>query len=597
MFDMSLMLSGALLLGVFIQWASWWVKVPAILGLLIAGIILGPATGILQPDELFGKELLFSIVSLGVAIVLFEGALTLRFSEIRHHGSIVTHLVTWGALINWLVMGAGIYFLTQFNLSLSLLFSALVVVTGPTVIVPLLRTVRPNQTVSNILRWEGILIDPIGALLAVFMFEFIIGAAGGSILVFLEELLIGLVIGGITGILVGSILKRHLVPEYLQNMFVLGFVLSSFALSNYLGEEAGLVAVTVMGIYLANTKVDIHELISFKETLSVIIISVLFIFLAARIEFDQLKAIAPMALPVLLVVLLARPIMVWASTWRSNLSWQEKAFISWVAPRGIVAAAVSALFAIKLVELEIPNASLLPALTFMVIVVTVIIQSVSSRFVARWLGVAEAEPSGVLIVGANPFARALGKALKEIGFTVKLASQTWSEIHAAKMDGLDGYLGNPVSTHADRNLDLAGIGSCVALSRRPDLNTLASMKFRNELGRQNVYSLVDDRNLGDARKDRAVTTEHLRVQQLFGSDITLSKLLRLLSAGASIKATTLTDEFTSSEYEEHYGERVIPLLAVDDKKRIQWITSEKMPELKTGYAIVSIIMTEQQVSA
>ncbi|MDA9003964.1 sodium:proton antiporter [bacterium] len=597
MHHVSLIIAATLLLGVIIQWASWWIKVPAILGLLISGIILGPGTGLLQPNKLFDEELLFSIVSLGVAIVLFEGALTLRFSEIRRHGSVVTNLVTWGALINWLVMGAGFFLVTDLSPTLSLLFAALVVVTGPTVIVPLLRTVRPNQNVSNILRWEGILIDPIGALLAVFMFEFIVGSEIGPLLVFVEALIVGIVIGGIAGVIVGAVLKRRLVPEYLQNMFVLGFVLSCFALSNTMGEEAGLVAVTVMGIYLANTKVDIHELISFKETLSVIIISVLFILLAARIEFDQLKAIAPIALPVLLIVLLARPIMVWATTWRSNLTWQEKAFISWVAPRGIVAAAVSSLFAIKLVDIGVEGAELLPALTFMVIVVTVTIQSVSSRFVARWLGVAEAEPKGVLIVGANPFARLLGKTLKDLGFTVRLASQTWSEIHAAKMDGLDGYLGNPVSTHADLNLDLAGIGFCVALSRRPDLNTLASMKFRNELGHQGVYSLVDDRNLSDARKDRAVTTEHLRVPQLFGNDITLSKLLRLLSAGATIKVTTLTDEFTASEYEEHYGERAIPLLTVDDKKRIHWITDEKVPDLKTGYAIVSLIMTEQQVSA
>ena len=592
---LTVILAGVMLLGAFIQWISWWIKVPAILGLLVAGIILGPVTGSINPDDLFGEQL-FSYVSLGVAVVLFEGALTLRFSEIRHHGSIVTNLVTWGAVISWLLMGAGVYFFTDLGWPVSLLFSALVVVTGPTVIVPLLRTVRPNQNVSNILRWEGILIDPLGALFVVFMFEFLAFGAGDSLLIFFKELVIGIGIGGLSGVILGSIIRRHLLPEYLQNVFILGFVVASFAFSNYLGHEAGLIAVTIMGIYLANTDLDIQELLSFKETLSVIIISVLFIFLAARIQFSDLEAIAPMAIPILLVVLLARPVIIALTTWRSSLTWQEKVFISWVAPRGIVAAAVSSLFAIKLAELgTVPNSDLLPALVFMVIVVTVFIQSISSRYIARWLGVAEAEPRGVLIVGANPFARELGKVLKELDFTVQIASQTWSEIHAAKMAGLPGYLGNPVSTHADRNLDLAGIGFCVALSRRPELNMLVSMKFRNDLGRQSVFSLVDDRNVGDARKGTEVA-EHLRIPQLFGAEITLGKLLRLQAAGAAIKVTTLTDEFTESEYEEHYGDRAVPLLCVDDKKKIQWFTTSKTPELKTGYALVSLIMTEQQVT-
>ncbi len=596
--NLTIILASVMLLGALIQWVSWWIKVPAILGLLLAGILLGPVTEVIFPDKLFG-ETLFSFVSLGVAIVLFEGALTLKFSEIKHHGSVVRNLVTWGAVVSWLTMGAGFYWLTDLGGSLSLLFSALVVVTGPTVIVPLLRTVRPNQNVSNILRWEGILIDPLGALFVVFMFEFVIFGLDDSLLTFLKEIVIGCCVGTLAGILLGSILKRHLLPEYLQNVFVLGFVLAAFALSNQLGHEAGLIAVTIMGIYLANTKdLDIQELLSFKETLSVIIISVLFILLAARIEFSQLEQIASIALPVLGVVFLTRPFVVWLTTLRSNLTWQEKALISWVAPRGIVAAAISSLFAIKLAkEGDFPGAELLPALTFMVIVVTVALQSLTARSVARWLGVAEDEPTGVLIVGANPFARKLGVVLSELGFKVRLASQTWSEIHAAKMEGLDGYLGNPVSTHADRNLDLGGIGFCVALSRRPDLNMLAMMKFRNDLGRKCVFSLVDDRNLGDARKDRSVTTEHLRVPGLFGSDITLSKLLRLLTAGASIKVTTLTNEFTSAEYEEHYGERAIRLLCVDDKKKIHWFTDEKTPDLKTGYALVSLIMTEEQVKA
>jgi len=584
----TLVLAGVLLLGALIQWFSWWVKLPAILGLLVAGVVLGPVTGFLDPDLLLGEQL-FTFVSLGVAIVLFEGALTLRFSDIRGHGSSVTNLVTWGAVVSWLVMGAGVYFATELSASIALLFAALVVVTGPTVIVPLLRTVRPNQNVSNILRWEGILIDPLGALFAVFMFEWLaFGAGSHSVLVFVKELMVGIVFGCVAAAFVAYIMRRHLLPEYLQNVFILGMVLTVFAGSNYFGEEAGLVAVTVMGVWLANTKLDIQEVLSFKETLSVIIITVLFIFLAARIQFSELAAIAPMAIPVLLVVLLARPLVIALCTIGSSLTWREKALIAWIAPRGIVAAAVSSLFAIKLSALNYPGAELLPALTFMVIVVTVLLQSITARPLARWLGVAEEEPRGVLIIGANAFARELGKALQGLGFRVKLASMTWADIQAVKMDGLSGYLGNPVSVHADQNLDLVGIGYAVAISRRPELNALASMKYRNELGRQAVFSLGDNTADGEARTDDPVTA-NLRTPRLFGSDITLDSLLETKAQGGAIKVTAITETFSEQHYQEHYGERATILAVVDEKQRIYWAVADKPTELRCGCSVVALV--------
>ena len=590
------LLASILLLGAIIQWASWWAKLPAILGLLICGLILGPVTGFLNPDQLLG-DLLFDLVSLGVAIVLFEGALTLHFRDIRGHGPIVRNMVTWGAVACWLIMGVGIALLTDLGWAMSMLFSALVVVTGPTVIVPLLRTVRPNQSISNILRWEGILIDPLGALFAVFVFELVVfGLGSHSLLVLLKELLIGTATGIAGAVFVAQILRRHLIPEYLQNFFVLSVVLFVFTIANYFGEEAGLISVTLMGVWLANTRgINIEEVLSFKESLTVIIISLLFIFLAARIEFHALFSLTKYAVPVLLVVLGTRFLVVWMCSFRSDLVWQEKAFISFVAPRGIVAAAVSSLFAIKLAEMKFEGAELLAPLTFMVILVTVLLQSVLARPFAKILGVAEEDPRGVLIVGANPFARRLAKVLVEEGFRARLASMTWADVHAARLAGLQSFFGNPVSVQADQSLDLVGIGQMVALSKRPDLNTLSCLKYRSEFGRNQVFTLRNAEEKDDKKAERL--THDFRAQRLFGSDITLEQLLLWMDDGAEIKVTRLSEEFTFDDYIDHHGNQTVPLLCIDERGKIQWIVAtedKRERELKCNHKLVALVFPERK---
>lgn len=590
-FSASLMLASVLLIGVVIQWLSWWAKLPAILGLLIIGMLLGPVTGYLNPDALLGP-LLFDFVSLGVAVVLFEGALTLRFREIRVHGPVVRNLVTWGAVASWLIMGVGIGAFTELSWSMSMLFAALVVVTGPTVIVPLLRTVRPNQTISNILRWEGILIDPLGALFAVFVFELVVfGGHTHSFLVLAKELFVGAGAGIFGALVVAQCLRRHLIPEYLQNFFVLGMVLFVFALSNFLGDEAGLVAVTLMGVWLGNSRgVDIEELLSFKENLSVIIISCLFILLAARIDFQDMGALGAYAVPVLLVVLLSRPIVIWLCSIGSDLSIKEKVLLSFVAPRGIVAAAISSLFAIKLIELNVEGAELLAPLTFMVILVTVLLQSLFARPLARLLGVSEEDPKGVLIIGANGFARTLAKTLGEAGFRARLASMTWSDVQSARLMGLDCFFGNPVSVQADQRLDLVGIGQLLALSKRPDLNTLSCLKYRNEFGRNRVYSLRNAEEKDERRSERL--THEFRAIRLFGKEITLEQLNTWLNEGAEMKITKLSENFDFDQYLEHYQDRAVPLLTISERGKLHWVVSNQVLNVKPNWTLISLVLEE-----
>ncbi|MEK9765866.1 MAG: sodium:proton antiporter, partial [Thalassolituus sp.] len=461
------------------QWLAWRVKLPAILFLLASGFALGPATGLLDPDLLFG-DLLFPLISLAVAIILFEGSLTLDLKEIKSQRKVVQRLITVGALVTWAVIAISTHLLFDMGWGLSVLFGALTVVTGPTVIVPMLRTVRPNADVGNILRWEGILIDPLGALLVVVVYEFIVaqgqtqGALSG-LLAFVEIIASGTVLGLLAGWMLGFVLKRRWVPEYLENMATLSMVFISFSVANMLAHESGLLAVTLMGRWLANQKdLRIGEILNFKEHLTVLLISGLFILLAARLTLDDLLALGWLPFALLAIMqFVARPLSVWLSAIGSTLSWQEKTLLSWIAPRGIVAAAVSALFAIKLEQSGEAEAAVLVPLTFSVIFGTVVLQSATSRLMARLLGVAEPPPHGFLIVGANSVARTIASELKLNGVQVMLTDSNWDNIRAARMDGLRTFYGNPVSEYAEQRLDLVGIGKLLGLSPERSGNTVA----------------------------------------------------------------------------------------------------------------------------
>ena len=586
-------LAGIGVLGIACQWLAWWARLPAILFLLLCGMIVGPVTGLLKPDDLFG-ELLFPMVSLSVAVILFEGSLTLKLDEIRGLASVVRNLITVGALITWLITAVATHILIGFPYELSFLFGAVVVVTGPTVIMPILRTVRPNAKIANILRWEGIVIDPLGALLAVLVFDFIISRQAGNALeiislVFGRIVLVGAMSGALAAYLLGVILRRHLIPEYLRNVLSLTLVFAVYAGADYLAHESGLLAVTVMGMVLANLKdTDIDDILDFKESLSVLLISGLFIILAARVEFYQFKEIGWHALGLLAVMMfLARPIAVWVSTFASDLKPKEKLLISWIGPRGIVAAAVASLFAIRLEAEGYPEASLLVPLTFFIIIGTVVFQSATAKYIAHWLGVREPPPTGILIVGAGNVARAIGKALQESEINVILTDSNWENISQARMDGLNTYYGNPTSEHADRNLDLTGIGKMLAMTGNANQNALASLRFKSEFGVQKIFELKTNREQIISEK-HSLSTRH-RGPQLFNNEITYGQIASLLRQGAEIKSTQLSDEYDYDTYISNRTEQLIPLFAIDQRDRLHIFTAEQEIAPESGWSIISLI--------
>lgn len=575
------------------QWLAWRLKLPAILFLLLAGIIAGPALGWLDPEALFGP-LLMPLVSLAVALILFEGSLTLHLSQWREIGSVVHRLVTVGALLTWLVIALATHWLLGFDWPLSILFGTLTLVTGPTVIVPMLRVVRPKSTIANILRWEGIMIDPIGALLAVVVYSFIIASADGnglsqSLTTFAGVIFCGTALGAAGGWLLGQIMREQWLPEYLHNLASLAAVLGIFIAANQIMHESGLLAVTVMGMWLANMRgVDVRQILHFKENLSVLLISGLFILLAARLDLHALLGLGPAVLALLLVIqLVARPLNVWLSTLGSTLSWRERALLAWIAPRGIVAAAVSAIFAIRLHQAGHQDALLLVPLTFAVIIGTVVLQSATARPLARLLKVAEPAPSGFLIVGANEPARAIAKALQQLGCRVLLTDSSWENIRAARMDGLPTYFGNPASQHADAHLDLVGLGHLLGLSPAGEINALACARFRHDFGHGRLFVLVS--GLEKQRSDKHRAAEEHRGHLLGANPMTYLQLANRLHQGAELYSTNLTEGFGWDAYQALHGERALLLFARDGHGWVHVASPDNPLQPQPGWTLVALI--------
>lgn len=590
--DTALLLSGVLALGIGAQWLAWYLKQPSILFLLLIGILVGPVLHYFDPDVVLG-ELMFPFISLGVAIILFEGSLTLEFDEIKQHGKVVQMLVSVGVVITIAIVALSTYLLFDVDPLIALLFGSLVCVTGPTVIVPLLRSVRPNKTISNILKWEGIIIDPIGAIAVVLVYEYIIsGGEANSLLLFGKIVILSTILGMVGAYVLAFLMRKHMIPEFLRNVFTLAYVLLLFTVSNHLEHESGLLTVTVLGVALANwPKFPRDNILEFNESLTLLLISVLFIVLAARVELHSLVNVGFAGLLLLAIVMfIARPLAVWASSIGSNLKTSEKLMISWIGPRGIVAAAISSLFAIRLQEYDIQGVELLVPLVFMVIIGTVLIQGLGAKMVGNLLGVREPATNGILIVGSNPVALLIATSLKDQGFDVVVAHNNYTNIAKARMSGLRTYFGNPVSDHADHHLDLIGIGHLFAMSMDKELNTLSEIHYRHEFGEQKIYRLKfsDEK----ARSEREDKQSNFHSQWLFGRDVTYTKLASMLSKKAKIKITNITDSYSFAQYKAD-NKQFVPLYTLDKEGKLNVITDQFDGEIPRDRRLVALVVEDE----
>jgi len=587
-------LSAILVLGIVAHWLAWRLELPSILVLLIFGILAGPITGFLDPDRILGP-LLMPFVSLSVAVILFEGGLNLKIDELQEIGAVVRNLITVGVVVTWVLASTAAHLILGLDLHLAILFGSILVVTGPTVILPMLLHIRPSGRIGNIAKWEGIMNDPIGAMLAVLVFQAILmgGAEGTTATIFLgimKTVFIGILTGVAGEILLVSSLKRYWIPDYLQNPAALMLVVTIFTISEQFQIESGLFAVTMMGVALANQKaVAVKHIIEFKENLRVLLIAVLFIVLAGRLSISDLDYIDGYSLLFLgILMILVRPAAVAVSTWGAKLRWQELVFLSWMAPRGIVAASVSSIFALRLSEAGFAQAERLAPLTFVVIIGTVAVYGIGAGPLACWLGLAQSNPQGVLIVGANPWARRIAEALLEAGARVLVVDSNYSQISQAYGAGLSTYHGNIMADHVLEEINLEGMGRFMALTSNDKANSLICFHLSKVFGRANVYQLPPV--MEAYRGKEFVQPAHLRGRFLFGREVTLPYLAQRFEAEAKIEIFRLTEEFDYDDFNSCYGKSAVPMFLFEEDGDLHIFTVEENRfNPRPGQTLVALI--------
>lgn len=595
------------LLGIIAQWLAWRLQIPSILLLLAFGLCLGfwispdeVLTKLTTAEENVGPRILFPIVSLSVAIILFEGGLTLRWSQLGSGAEIVFRLIAFSSIVTWCLTAVIAKYLLGFSWQLAWLLGAILMVTGPTVVGPLLRQIRPNRRVSSVLQWEGILIDPVGAVAAVLVYEIIAHSHFSLfeiVTITTQTLLIGVVLGAVSAVLLVVALRYYLIPDFLHGVSFLVVAIASFWISNVMREESGLVTVTILGICLANQHyVSVEHVLEFKEHLRVLLISCLFIVLGSRLQISDLMEIGWIGIPfVLLLVLVIRPLSVYLATLRSGWDMKEKLFVGAVAPRGIVAAAVASVFGLKLAALGaedgadaaiLEKAELLAPVTFMVILGTVTICGLGAGPLARRLGLADPNPQGVLFAGAASWVREVAAALSKYDIRVLLVDTNYGNVAAARMAGLDAKCGNILSEHVQEEQDLAGIGRFFAVTPSDEVNTLAAMEYLHVFSRENVYQLASS---GKAHGRWQSIPETRRGRMLFASDISHHVLQDIVDDGAIVKSTTLTESFSMVEFREMHGEDAIVLFCLDAERKLKIRTSASKYEPVAGETVIALV--------
>jgi len=630
-------------LGISAQWLAWRLRLPSILLLLGFGILLGQAitpTGVIknlpridnatkhadshleqsneamlpavdehgnpykseQAHPLHGgaidvNALLLPLVSFCVAIILFEGGLTLRFSELKEAGSATIRLCTLGAGVTWILSTIAVYSVAGFaNWELSALVGAFMVVTGPTVVIPLLRHIHPSKKMGSIAKWEGIIIDPIGAVLAVLVFEFIRNyGQGGSlwsvILALLVTIVTGLVIAYGSSKLLLLFTRKYWIPDYLHGVVFLAVALGTFGISNLIQPESGLLTVTVLGILLVNQKeVSIHHIIEFKEHLGVFLISSLFIVLGSNFDLSQISEVGWQGLGFLAVmIIIVRPASVFISTIRSDLSFKEKIFLSFLAPRGIVAAAVASVFALELGHIGGMDQALVDKivpLTFILIVGTVAVYGLGAAPLARLLGLSETNPQGILFAGADQWVRDLAVALQQTGHNVLMLDTSFNNWSQCRMVGIPAECASVLSDYVQEELDLSGIGRVMAVTPNDEVNALTMQEFSSIFGRQNIYRMPP----WDYKKGRRSSEGgHAAGRWICHPQVTHNLMRRQVRDGGTFKVTRISDEFTYEHFIERNGANCILFFTIDTSNNLLINTVENPLKVKAGDTIVSFV--------
>lgn len=617
--DPAAYLAIVLILASTAQVLSWRAKVPSLLLLLVVGFGLGQ---LVNPDEVLGRDVLFAGVTLAVGIILFEGALKLSLREVRDLGGPVLRLCSLTVVIAWTLITLAAW-AVGFEPVLALLVGAILVVTGPTVIGPILRILRPTRRVASLLRWEGIVVDPIGAVLAVLVFQAVLAGRTEAFGAVVTTLAITIVVAfGIAlpiGVLIEVLLRRHVVPEFLQGAVFLAVAVGALVGANSLQSESGLLAVTVLGAYLGNRKgLHLNHITEFKEHLQVLFVGTLFVLLAGRISPHDIVDIAPQAaIFVALLIFVVRPVSVYLGLWGSGATGAEKTLLSFMAPRGIVAASVISIFALEFEHAaeeksaEAANASgavadelarqaanlyhlaegaeqLVP-LVFLVIVVTVAVYGLGVGRLAERLGLASASPQGVLFVGASWWVIEVAEHLEEMGVPTLINHKDYRVLAPVRRRGLPSFQANILSDYAIESIDLAGIASFVGATNSDDMNGTAARQFGKLLGAAHTYQLrrsdtpLDPESPHESQK----VASHLSARVLFQPSLSHPEMQRRVESGFVVKKTGLTKEFPLASFRERYGPEAVLMFLYKDGKLTVVATDTKIPE--HGVTVLALV--------
>ncbi|WGT67235.1 cation:proton antiporter [cyanobacterium endosymbiont of Epithemia clementina EcSB] len=518
-FQLTLQIVITVLAGITAQVTAEFFKVPSIVFLLLFGILLGPdVLNFLYPHQLgVGLEVL---VALSVAIILFEGGLSLELRDLGKVSGSLQNLVTIGILVTLIGGGMAAHWLVEFPWPIAFLYAALVVVTGPTVISPLLKQVSVDRQVATLLESEGVLIDPVGAILAVVVLDTILNSNASPVEIFSSVLLrlgIGAIIGGLSGALLGFILKNiSFISEDLKNLVVLAGVWGLFGLAQLSRSESGLMATVVAGIVVRASSIPEERLLRrFKEQLTVLCVSVLFILLAADLSIDSIFALGwGSVLTVLILMLVVRPISVALCTWNSDLNWRQKLFLAWIAPRGIVSASVASLFAILLTENGINGGESIKALVFLTIMMTVFVQGLSARWVAKALKINSIEATGAVIVGGNGIGRLIGRLFQQQGESVVLIDTDPEACQQAEAEGLSVFQSSGLDPDVLEQAGIFSMGNFMALTSNGEVNLVLAQRAVEEFQPPRVFAVFPSNTPNNSTTNKTKVNAAFIDQQL-----------------------------------------------------------------------------------
>ncbi|HKJ95183.1 MAG TPA: sodium:proton antiporter, partial [Gammaproteobacteria bacterium] len=520
----------------------------------------------------------------------------LRWHEFREARQGVRRLLFPALPLNWLLGGAAAHFIAGLPWPVALVFGAIVVVTGPTVIMPLLRHAGLRRRPASYLKWEGIINDPLGALLAVIVFQFFVALGSDEAA---TAVWLGLVGGIAAGIIVGWGAARVMVrlfvagqvAEYLKPPVLLMTVFVVYSLTNAVQHEAGLLAATVMGMVLGNSGLaDIHEVRRFKEYLTVLLVSTVFVLLAADVDPGMLGSVDWRAVALIAaLIVVVRPVTIVLATVGTGMSWQERALVAWIAPRGIVAAAVAGVFAPEMVAAGYAEASALTPLVFGLILATVTLHGFSIGAVARRLGLASRDRRGLLIVGASPWSVELARTLRELGVYVIVCDQSWHRLRPLRLAGLPYFYGEVLSESAEQRLDLADIGYLLAATDNDAYNALVCSRFIRELGREYVFQLPTDAEDNPKRIQRPLTG-----RALYGAGSRYERLIERHYQGWRFQKTRITGGYRASDYFAGLGGEAMTMLALRRDGGLRFRESGGELQLEPGDTVLAYMSPRAQ---